>query len=127
MHFGALDPEAAREIFIRDALVGGEFDTRAPFFAHNQKLVREIRQLEHKTRRLDVLVDDELIYAFYDQLLPADVCTGAQFEKWRAAAGESNAEAAVPVARRADAARGRRRDHRSVPEVDDDARRRRWR
>jgi len=86
VHFGPLDPKAAREIFIRTALVEGEFDTRAPFFAHNQKLVREIRELEHKTRRLDVLVDEELIVAFYDRLVPPDVCTAAQFDKWRAEA-----------------------------------------
>jgi ATP-dependent helicase HrpA len=86
VHFGPIEPKTAREIFIRAALVEGEFESRAPFFAHNQKLVREIRELEHKTRRLDVLVDEELIYAFYDRLLPLDVCTGARFEKWRAQA-----------------------------------------
>lgn len=74
--------EHAREIFIRDALVGGDFETRAPFFAHNQKLISEIEKLEHKSRRIDVLVDDELIAAFYDKLLPADVCNGIVFEKW---------------------------------------------
>src|SRR5512134_1433156 len=87
--YGLLDPAHAREIFIREALVAGEFDTRAPFFAHNQRLIREIRQLEHKTRRLDVLVDDELIYAFYDRVLPSDVTTGAGFEKWRTEAERS--------------------------------------
>ena len=86
VNFGPVDPRAAREIFIRAALVEGEFDSRAPFFAHNQKQVREIRELEHKTRRLDVLVDEELIFAFYDRLLPADICSAAQFEKWRAQA-----------------------------------------
>ncbi len=86
VHFGPLEPKAARELFIRAALVDGEFDTRAPFLAHNRKLVREIRELEHKTRRPDVLVDDHLIFAFYENLLPADICTGAQFEKWRAQA-----------------------------------------
>jgi ATP-dependent helicase HrpA len=84
VHYGPLDPAHAREIFIREALVAGEYDTRAPFFAHNQRVVREIRELEHRARRLDVLVDDELIFAFYDRLIPADVTTGAQFEKWRA-------------------------------------------
>ena len=82
INFGYINPKEAREIFIRDALVGGDFDTRAPFFAHNQKLVREIENLEHKSRRLDVLVDDELIAAFYDKLIPADVCNGISFEKW---------------------------------------------
>ncbi|HZW21278.1 DUF3418 domain-containing protein, partial [Noviherbaspirillum sp.] len=66
----------------RSALVAGEFDTRAPFLAHNQKLVREIENLEHKSRRLDVLVDEELIAAFYDKLIPQDIHTGIAFEKW---------------------------------------------
>ncbi len=82
IQYDRINPEHAREIFIRDALVGGEFDTRAPFFAHNQKLVREIENLEHKSRRLDVLVDDELIAAFYDKLVPQDISSGASFEKW---------------------------------------------
>ena len=82
INYGQFNPTEAREIFIRDALVGGEFDTRAPFFAHNHKLIKDIENLEHKSRRLDVLVDDELIAAFYDKLLPAHVCNGAGFEKW---------------------------------------------
>ncbi len=82
INYGAINPTEAREIFIRDALVGGEFDTRAPFFAYNQKLIREIENLEHKSRRLDVLVDEELIAAFYDKLLPKDICNGIAFEKW---------------------------------------------
>ena len=82
INYGLINPTEAREIFIRDALVGGDFDTRAPFFAHNQKLVREIENLEHKSRRLDVLVDDELIAAFYDKQIPADVVNGIGFEKW---------------------------------------------
>ena len=82
INFGLINPTEAREIFIRDALVGGEFETRAPFFAHNQKLVREIENLEHKSRRLDVLVDDDLIAAFYDKLIPAEICNGITFEKW---------------------------------------------
>ena len=98
VHYGPLDPAHAREIFIREALVAGEYDTRAPFFAHNQRVVREIRELEHRARRLDVLVDDELIFAFYDRLVPADVTTGAQFEKWRAVRRARTAEAALPRA-----------------------------
>ncbi|MET0267839.1 MAG: DUF3418 domain-containing protein, partial [Duganella sp.] len=82
INYGAFNPAEAREIFIRDALVGGDYDTRAPFFAHNHKLIKEIENLEHKSRRLDVLVDDELIAAFYDKLIPADVVNGAGFEKW---------------------------------------------
>ncbi|WP_258000737.1 ATP-dependent RNA helicase HrpA [Janthinobacterium sp. ROICE36] len=82
INYGNFNLPEAREIFIRDALVGGDFDTRAPFFAHNHKLIKDIENLEHKSRRLDVLVDDELIAAFYNKLLPADVCNGAGFEKW---------------------------------------------
>jgi ATP-dependent helicase HrpA len=82
INYGQFNPSEAREIFIRDALVGGDFNTRAPFFAHNHKLVKEIENLEHKSRRLDVLVDDQLIAAFYDKLLPADIVNGAGFEKW---------------------------------------------
>ncbi|MCC5310577.1 DUF3418 domain-containing protein, partial [Staphylococcus aureus] len=73
MHFGPMQPKEAREMFIRRALVDGEFETRLPFFTHNQRLVREIENLEHKSRRQDVLVDDELIYAFYDSQIPADI------------------------------------------------------
>ncbi|PKO67551.1 MAG: ATP-dependent RNA helicase HrpA [Betaproteobacteria bacterium HGW-Betaproteobacteria-16] len=80
--YGRVDPAGAREIFIREALVAGEWDTRLPFLAANQKLVKQVAELEHKSRRQDVLVDDELIYAFYDQQLPADVCNGAGFERW---------------------------------------------
>jgi ATP-dependent helicase HrpA len=90
INYGLINPVEAREIFIRDALVGGEFDTRAPFFAHNQKMVREIENLEHKSRRVDVLVDDELIAAFYDQLIPADICNGIAFEKWLKDASATN-------------------------------------
>ncbi len=82
INYGLINPKEAREIFIRGALVAGEFDTRAPFLAHNQKLVREIENLEHKSRRLDVLVDEELIAAFYDKLIPQDIHTGIAFEKW---------------------------------------------
>jgi len=81
-NFGLVDPEAAREIFIREALVGGQWDTRLPFLAANRKLVAQVQELEHKQRRQDVLVDDELIFAFYDQQVPADVHNGAAFERW---------------------------------------------
>ncbi|HSV70734.1 MAG TPA: ATP-dependent RNA helicase HrpA [Methylibium sp.] len=82
VNFGNVDPAAAREIFIREALVGGEWDTKLPFFAHNRKLIAQVEELEHKSRRQDVLVDDELIYAFYDQQLPKDVHSGASLERW---------------------------------------------
>ena len=83
VHYGPTDPVESRRIFIRQALVEGDFETRAAFFAHNRRLVREIEQLEHKSRRPDVLVDDELIYAFYDSLVPEGMHNGADFERWR--------------------------------------------
>ncbi len=82
VNFGNIDLPAAREIFIREALVGEEWETRLPFLAHNRKLIAQVQDLEHKARRQDVLVDDELIHAFYDQQLPKDVCSGASLERW---------------------------------------------
>jgi len=90
VQYGPIDPVASRRIFIRQALVEGDWDSRAPFFAHNRRLVNEIERLEHKSRRPDVLVDDELIFAFYDSLIPADVCNGAGFDAWRAEAERGN-------------------------------------
>ncbi|MFZ2525549.1 MAG: ATP-dependent RNA helicase HrpA [Candidatus Ferrigenium altingense] len=83
VHYGPMNPAESREIFIRQALVEGEFNTMAPFFAHNQKLIADIEALEHKARRPDVLVDDELIFAFYDSRVPAHIHNGAAFEHWR--------------------------------------------
>jgi ATP-dependent helicase HrpA len=80
--FSNVDPHAAREIFIRQALVEGEWETRLPFLSANQKLIASVQELEHKSRRQDVLVDDDLIHAFYDQQLPRDVCSGASLERW---------------------------------------------
>jgi ATP-dependent helicase HrpA len=82
VNFGRIDPAAAREIFIRHALVEGDWDTKLPFLAHNRKLIAQVQEMEHKQRRQDVLVDDELIHAFYDQQLPAEVCSGASLERW---------------------------------------------
>ncbi|MBD3893647.1 MAG: ATP-dependent RNA helicase HrpA [Hydrogenophaga sp.] len=80
--YARVDPAGAREIFIRQALVALEWDTRLPFLAANQKLLQQVAELEHKSRRQDVLVDDELIYAFYEQQVPADVCSGVSLERW---------------------------------------------
>jgi ATP-dependent helicase HrpA len=89
VNFSRVDPHAARDIFIRQALVAGcvevakdAWECKLPFYAHNQRMVRQVEELEHKSRRQDVLVDEELIYAFYDQQLPADVCNARDFEAW---------------------------------------------
>lgn len=68
--YGRVAPEEAREIFIRSALVAQECDLKAEFFVHNKKLIKEITELEHKSRRQDVLVDDEVLFAFYHERLP---------------------------------------------------------
>jgi ATP-dependent helicase HrpA len=88
--YAPFDAAGAREIFIRSALVEGELDTRAPFLAHNRRLVAEIERLEHKSRRPDILVDEELIHAFYDERLPPEVHGAASFERWRAQAERGN-------------------------------------
>jgi ATP-dependent helicase HrpA len=90
--FARVDQQGAREIFIREGLVAGLWDTRLPFLAANQKLVGQVEELEHKARRQDVLVDDELIYAFYDQQLPPDVYSGSTFEGWWRTESRKNPE-----------------------------------
>jgi ATP-dependent helicase HrpA len=82
VNYSRVDMVGAREIFIREALVNSQWETPLPFLAANQKLIKQVEDLEHKARRQDVLVDDELIYAFYDQQLPPDVCSGYSLENW---------------------------------------------
>jgi len=82
VNFGPISPDESREIFIRNALVEGDFRTRAPFFRHNQELIDYIWHLESKARRQDILVDHEAIYAFYDARIPEGIYSGAGFEKW---------------------------------------------
>ncbi|GAB2578377.1 ATP-dependent RNA helicase HrpA [Ramlibacter solisilvae] len=88
--FARVDMQGAREIFIREGLVAGQWDTKLPFLAANQKMVRQVEELEHKSRRQDVLVDEELIFAFYDKLIPRDVFSGASFERWWRDASRGN-------------------------------------
>lgn len=91
--FAPHDPKLARELFIRQALVEGDWDGRAEFYAHNARLVREIQDLEHKTRRPDVLVDDELMFAFYDERIPADVVSTSTLLKWLKATSRDDPKA----------------------------------
>ena len=92
VHYGPMNVAESREVFIRQALVGGEFETRAPFFLHNQKLIADIEMLEHKARRPDVLVDEELIFAYYDSRIAAHIHNGATFEAWRKEAERNDAK-----------------------------------
>lgn len=90
--FGRINPQEARELFIRGALIAQECDLKAPFFKHNQQLIADITELEHKARKQDVLVDEETLFVFYDQKLPSTVIKNNQdlpladirtFEYWR--------------------------------------------
>lgn len=76
------DPALAREIFIRQALVEEDLDIEPSFYKKNRRLIAQIEELEHKTRRPDVLVDDELLFAFYDERLPADVCSSVTLKTY---------------------------------------------
>jgi ATP-dependent helicase HrpA len=80
--YSRVDLHGARDIFIREALVGDQWETKLPFLAANHKMIAKVEELEHKSRRQDVLVDDELIYAFYDQQIPPEVCSGRLLEDW---------------------------------------------
>ncbi|MBV8465086.1 MAG: DUF3418 domain-containing protein, partial [Burkholderiales bacterium] len=83
VHFGAVDPIKAREIMIREGLAGRRFNTRAAFWLHNEQLISEVEELEHKARRQDVLVDEDVLVDFYDRRVPADVMNGHGFDAWR--------------------------------------------
>lgn len=89
VHYGPIAPVEAREIFIREALANMEFDTRAPFFASNKQLIAEIEALEHKARRQDVLVDEYVLFSFYEKRIGEGIYNGASFETWRKTAEET--------------------------------------
>ena len=90
VHYGPINPAESREIFIREALANGEFDTKSAFFTANERLIAEVEELEHKARRQDVLVDEHQLFAFYDARIPADIVNAASFEKWRVDAEKIN-------------------------------------
>ncbi|MFE3329727.1 ATP-dependent RNA helicase HrpA [Streptomyces sp. NPDC059176] len=82
VNYGRIDPEASRELFIRHALVEGDWRTHHKFFAANRKLLTEVEELEHRARRRDILVDDETLFDFYDQRVPEHIVSGAHFDSW---------------------------------------------
>jgi ATP-dependent helicase HrpA len=88
--YGPIDPVAARQLFIREGLVQGHIAIQAPFLRHNRELKQEIEELEHRSRRHDVLVDDEKVFEFFDALVPADLWSAQQFERWRREAERAN-------------------------------------
>ncbi|MEV6555070.1 ATP-dependent RNA helicase HrpA [Nocardia sp. NPDC051756] len=80
--YGRIDPELSRELFIRHALVQGEWQTRHDFFHRNRELIDDVADLEHRARRRDILVDDEVLFEFYDKRLPADIVSVRHFDSW---------------------------------------------
>ncbi|MER7449987.1 ATP-dependent RNA helicase HrpA [Nocardia beijingensis] len=80
--YGRIDPELSRELFIRHALVQGEWQTRHEFFHRNRALLDDVADLEHRARRRDILVDDEVLFEFYDKRLPADIVSVRHFDSW---------------------------------------------
>lgn len=82
VNYGAIDPTVSREIFIQSALVEGGWNTKHKFFKENQRLVREVEELEHKSRRRDILVDDRTLFEFYDQRIGTEVVSQKHFDTW---------------------------------------------
>ena len=82
VNYGAIDPTVSREIFIQSALVEGDWNTKHKFFKENQRLVREVEELEHKSRRRDILVDDRTLFEFYDQRIGTEVVSQKHFDTW---------------------------------------------
>ena len=82
VNYGAIDPTVSREIFIQSALVEGDWNTKHKFFKENQRLVREVEELEHKSRRRDILVDDRTLFEFYDQRIDTEVVSQKHFDTW---------------------------------------------
>ncbi len=80
--YGQIDPSSSRELFIRRALVEGDWRTHHAFFAANQRLREEMDELEHRVRRRDLLVDDETLFDFYDKRIGPDVVSGNHFDSW---------------------------------------------
>ena len=92
INYGPIDPDLSRELFIRGAFVEREYSGHAAFFQHNQHLFSEIEKLEHRSRRQDVLVDDEVVYQFYDERIPAGIYNSKKFDSWRKTAEKENAQ-----------------------------------
>ncbi|GAA5055607.1 ATP-dependent RNA helicase HrpA [Nocardia callitridis] len=88
--YGAIDPELSRELFIRHALVEGEWQTKHEFFHRNRALLDDVADLEHRARRRDILVDDEVLFEFYDRRLPAEIVSARHFDSWWRSARRSD-------------------------------------
>ena len=92
VNYGAIDPKVSREIFIQSALVEGDWNTKHKFFKQNQQLIREVEELEHKSRRRDILVDERTLFEFYDQRIGTEVVSQKHFDTWWKKAEKQNPE-----------------------------------
>ncbi|WP_207839215.1 ATP-dependent RNA helicase HrpA [Williamsia soli] len=90
VNYGSIDPEAARELFIRHALVEGDWRTQHPFFHRNRALLEDAEESVHRVRRTDVIVDDDTLFAFYDQHIGPEVVSGRHFDTWWKTARKSS-------------------------------------
>lgn len=90
--YGRIDPEVARDLFIRHGLVGGEWDSHHQFLQHNRELLEAATDWEHRARRSDLVVDEEELVSLYDRLLPSEVISGAHFDSWWKEQSQSNPE-----------------------------------
>lgn len=88
--YGHVEPELSRELFIHHALVEGEFETRGAFLEHNRELVERLEALQTKSRRRDMVLPEQMRYAFFDKIIPQGICDGHWFEKWRREAEKQN-------------------------------------
>jgi ATP-dependent helicase HrpA len=88
--YGPINAEASHELFIRGALVAGDVNSRAPFLQHNRKIIEQVGELEHKSRRHDVLVDESAIFDFFGERVPHEIWCWTDFEKWRRQAERGN-------------------------------------
>ena len=82
VNYGPIDPPLARELFLRHALVEGDWETSHEFFARNRRLLAEVEELEHRARRRDILVDDHTLFDFYDRRIPDEVVSARHFDAW---------------------------------------------
>jgi ATP-dependent helicase HrpA len=85
-----VDPKAAREIFIRSALVDHDYHSNAPFYVANQKLLEEVGMIQHKGRRVDLVEDEQWLYQYYDNKLPPEIVSGVTLDTWRKTAERAN-------------------------------------
>lgn len=92
VNYGAIAPEICREIFIRSAMIEGNWHNNYKFFKENNRLIKEVEDLEHKSRRRDILVDEQVLFDFYDQRVGTEVISSKHFDSWWKKASKQDPE-----------------------------------